>query len=103
VAIDGNGNVWIATHAYQPGTNPATYLENEIVELNTSGTVMSGTTGFTPTNTSSAPEDVAIDGSGNVWYLSSNDATLHEMIGAGAPTDVPLAHAVANNKVGARP
>ena len=45
---------------------------------------------------------LAIDGSGNVWVLLS-DNTITEYIGVATPTVTPLALAVKNKKLGAKP
>ncbi|MES2391943.1 MAG: hypothetical protein V4555_09900 [Acidobacteriota bacterium] len=102
LAIDGNGNVWISAHTLaSKSSTPLT--DNTVIEFNNSGTLLTGLTGFVAAPNTAEPNAIALDGSGNVWYNSSIDGTLHEMLGAATPVDVPLAHAVANNKVGARP
>ena len=91
LAIDGTGNIWVTGGANQ-----------SILETDNSGTYLSGATGF-QYGASSAPESIAVDGSGNVWYNSFNDATIHELVGAGSPVATPLAYGVKNSMLGTRP
>jgi DNA-binding beta-propeller fold protein YncE len=98
-AIDGAGDVWVTD------TDDQT-----IWELNNSGTNLSGTNGYTyvsfltnPTG-GVAPDGIAIDGSGNVWYSSpGTPAAVYELIGAGVPVVTPIAYGVAHSTLGTRP
>jgi len=93
-AIDGAGNVWGAD------TDGL-----DIWELSNSGTVLSGTNGYTYNPTGGvAPDGIAIDGSGNVWYSSpGTPAAVYELIGAGVPVVTPIAYGVAHSTLGTRP
>jgi streptogramin lyase len=91
VAVDGLGNAWVAEVG-----------NNTILELNSSAAYVSGPVGFQYGETA-VPEAVAVDGSGNLWYSTCNDATIHELVGAAAPAVTPLAYAVKNSLLGARP
>jgi len=91
IAIDGLGNIWVAEVG-----------NNTILELNPSGTYISGSVGFQK-GESAVPEAVAIDLSGNLWYSTCNDPTIHELVGAAAPVATPLAYAAKNSLLGQRP
>jgi sugar lactone lactonase YvrE len=98
VAIDGAGDVWV------------TDADDAVVwELNNSGTNLSGTNGYTyiasPSATAIpvAPDGIAIDGSGNVWYSTQSSSAMYELIGAGVPVVTPIAYGVANSSLGTRP
>jgi sugar lactone lactonase YvrE len=107
VAIDGGGNVWLPD-----------WSNGVIEELNNSGTVVSGTYGFEPAETVSytpsgstapptgyfEPYNIAVDGSGNVWFNSKTAAgVLQEMVGAATPVVTPLAYGVKNSLLGTAP
>ena len=90
VAVDGLGNVWVAN---QSG--------NTVTEFSNAAAVVSGSTGYGgATGTASG---IAIDGSGNVWVGNSTQGSVTVYIGAATPVVTPLAVAVKNNTVGARP
>jgi len=94
IAFDGSDNAWITDSA-----------SNTITELNGTGSNLSTPDGYVASSLG-GPGGVAIDGSGNVWIanrstLSGNSVT--ELVGAGTPTVTPLAVAVKNNALGARP
>jgi streptogramin lyase len=98
VAIDGAGDVWV------------TDADDTVVwELNNSGTNLSGTNGYTyianPSATAIpvAPDGIAIDGSGNVWYSTQSNSAIYELIGAAVPVVTPIASGVANSTLGTRP
>ena len=80
IAIDGAGNVWTA-----PGVNG-----NSISELNSSGTAISGSNGYTAGGIMSAVNNLAIDGSGNVWVTAASNIMV-EFVGAAAPVVTPIA------------
>jgi len=74
VAIDSIGNAWIAN-----------YGANSVVELSPSGSLLSGTNGFTGGGLNE-PTDVAIDKSGNVWLPNYGNNSLTELSGtSGSP------------------
>jgi len=91
LAVDGTGNIWVTDVG-----------KNTIIETNNSATYLSGAIGLQYGQTT-APEAIAVDGSGNVWYSSYNDATIHELVGAGSPVVTPLAYGVKNSLLGTRP
>ena len=89
--MDGTGNIWVTDVG-----------KNTIIETNNSATYLSGAIGLQYGQTT-APEAIAVDGSGNVWYSSYNDATIHELVGAGSPVVTPLVYGVKNSLLGTRP
>jgi sugar lactone lactonase YvrE len=90
LAIDGVGNVWVANS-----------LGNSLSEFSNSGAVLSPS-GFTGAEVDE-PDGIAIDGSGDVWVTNAADSVLVEFVGAAAPVVTPMALAVKNNTLGARP
>ena len=93
LAVDGLGNVWVADNG-----------GNSVTELNNSGVALSPTKGFIGGGMS-GPFSVAVDGSGNVWVSNNTTGSnsVTEIVGAAAPVVTPLALAVKNNTLGARP
>jgi len=101
IAIDGASNLWISGMDFSSG-NPT---NNRIWVMNSSGTSLTGVVnGFAPapSNTTQV-NSLAVDGSGNVWYTSSSDSTLHEIVGAGVPVVTPLATGTVNGTLATRP
>jgi hypothetical protein len=90
LAIDGSGRVWVANS-----------LGNSLSEFSNAGGVL------TPTGLTGAgvdePDGIAIDGSGNIWLTNAADSVLVEFVGAATPVVTPLAAAVKNSALGARP
>jgi hypothetical protein len=74
IAIDATGDVWITNAS--GGTN-------NIVKLSSTGAVLSGTTGFTGSNTVYLPIDVAIDASGNAWVANYAGSSVSELSSTG--------------------
>jgi hypothetical protein len=87
VAVDGGNNVWAS------GYGGSTY---SLYELNSSGTNLSGTNGYT-----GIASPLGIDQSGNVWYFSASGVS--ELVGAGTPTINPISLAVTNSTIGTEP
>jgi hypothetical protein len=86
---------------------------SSIAEISSSGTILSGSTGFTSLDAQSV-KSIAVDASGDVWtnyvacsysYSYGTDciASYQEVVGAGAPVVTPLALGVKNNTLGTRP
>jgi hypothetical protein len=105
VAIDGLGNVWVSNQIRSGGAPTA-----GVSELNNSGVAISPSTGYTSSATMGGPNDVAIDSSGNVWAANAyvpvtfaNGTNVVEFVGAAAPVVTPIATAVKNGMIGARP
>ena len=91
LAIDGAGTVWIANS----GDNSLTLFSN-------SGTALSGPAGYAG-STLATPDGIAIDPSGNVWIANSTSNSVTELLGAATPAVTPIATAVTNNTLGAKP
>ena len=85
-SIDGSNNLIVAN-----GTGSIAIVSN----AGTSLTTIKG-------SASSAPSSVAIDTSGNVWIANPTANSVDEVVGAAAPV-TPLATAVQNNTLGAKP
>lgn len=108
LALDGAGNIWTVN-------NPATTVAGGLSEFSVS------TVGSTTTFTSLSPggstagvfgfqidgasngNDIAIDGSGNIWIGTSSNSYLYHMVGAAAPVVTPTSLAIKNTKLGVRP
>jgi streptogramin lyase len=108
IAVDGVGNVWV--------TNGGTATNGSVSELAGSGSSVG--TILSPVNTGGSftavgfvhpaiqtAEGVAIDPSGNIWIASQVAATggVFEIVGAAAPTVTPIALALKNSAIGAKP
>jgi hypothetical protein len=100
LAIDGSGNGFIGTanlfvdsHGHLTGTS------FRVAELNQSGTIISGRTGYVPTGTTA----IAIDGSGNVWTENGVGNSLTELVGVATPVVTPFSLGVKNGTLGSRP
>jgi len=125
LAFDGLGNAFVSIFVYdQAGSGAATY-PGRLVELSSSGAVVSPAYGYQPTsgapNTGSSglqaltsnllvtPGGIAIDGSGNVWltgvdYYATGAANfVTEVLGIAAPVVTPQSVAVKNNSIASRP
>jgi streptogramin lyase len=99
VAIDGAGNVWVTSDKVVTVNGTTTSL-NSLVELDNSGTILSGATGYAlPAGFSVG---VAVDASGNVWAAMASNYVI-EMVGVATPVVTPLSVGVKNNTLGARP
>jgi len=90
IAIDGAGNVWVAS--------------GSLSEYSNAGVALSPSTGFRGGGTGDTGQ-IAVDGSGNVWVTIPGSETygVIEYIGAGTPVVTPLSIGVKNNTLGTRP
>ena len=99
IALDGAGNAW--TVSDDSGNYPV------LAEMNNTGTLLTPAAGYFPVGTTIANQDfpaaIAIDGSGNVWFVTASTSALRQLVGASVPVATPLAYGTANNKLGARP
>lgn len=91
VAVDGAGSVWVAN-----GGN------NSVSVFNSTGTAVSGASGF-GTASVTAPSAVVIDGTGGVWTANRTAGTVTHLFGAATPVVTPASSAVAADKVGVKP
>jgi hypothetical protein len=71
VAIDGSGNAWITTQ------------QNKVIELSSSGSILSGANGYTGGNTLGYDSAIAIDRSGNAWLTNGNGNSVTELSSSG--------------------
>ena len=60
-----------------------------MVELSSTGTVLSGTNGYTGGGLN-FPEALAIDGSGNIWVGTIQGHPVTELIGVATPVITPI-------------
>ena len=106
VAIDGNGSAWTAVCTTQcvGGSVP-----NIVMEVSSTGTVISPTGGFQNPDFS-APQGIAIDASGNVWVANSGGqanstpGSITQLVGVAAPVKTPaVAQLTGLNQVGVKP
>ncbi len=104
LAVDGTGNVWVANK--NTGSAPA---GGTVSEFTSAGVLLSGLGsatvpgGFNHVGLNSG-EGIAVDPSGNVW-VASNAAGygIEEIVGAASPTVTPIALALKNGTVAAKP
>jgi len=90
IAIDGAGNAWISNNA-----------TSCVTEITSAGTVVTSSTGYIGGGIF-MPNGIAVDGSGNVWVANGSNNAV-ELIGAATPVVTPIAVALANSTLGARP
>jgi streptogramin lyase len=90
VAFDGAGNVWVA-NANGAG----------VTELTSAGAAVAGSPFVAPSL--SSPNFIAVDGAGSVWLTNTTGDSLTEIIGAATPAVTPIATALKNGSIGARP
>lgn len=102
LAIDGGGHVWapVITRVFNTQTSLFTTVAG-VVELNGSGAIVSGGTGYTGGG-AFAPDALAVDGSGNLWAITANN-TVSELLGVATPVVTPLSVGVKNSTLGTRP
>lgn len=74
VAIDGSGNAWVANSQ-----------NNSVTEISSSGSVLSGSNGFTGGGLV-LPDGIAIDPSGNAWATNFSSFSVTEFNSSGTPT-----------------
>jgi hypothetical protein len=75
VVADGAGDIWSSSYNSSP---------TALIKLNSSGTVVSPTGGYTGGGFSGATA-MAIDGGGNVWVLNQNVNEINEFANNGTP------------------
>jgi hypothetical protein len=100
MAIDGNNTVWVVNNGSDTvlafsATNSGTTPVGTVLEI-------SPAQGY-KSSTGLAPEGIAIDPSGNVWYDTTGTGAIVELVGAAAPTVTPLSFAVAKTMLGTKP
>jgi hypothetical protein len=80
IAIDHSGNVWTPNIFEGGGSSSA----SGIAELSSNGTPLSPSTGYTGGGLG-VPQQVAIDGAGNVWVSNGGTRTFTEFSSTGTP------------------
>ncbi|MEI9978447.1 MAG: hypothetical protein WDN23_05500 [Edaphobacter sp.] len=98
IALDGAGIVWVASKG---GKGLSSTLPAGLLPMNPSSSPLNAQP-YLSSSLSAGPIRIAVDGSGNVWVLLA-DNTVTEYVGAAAPAITPLALAVENKKIGAKP
>jgi hypothetical protein len=79
IAIDGSGDAWIANE-YTTSIN----LNSSVAVLNSNGTILSGTAGYTGGGLTSA-NSIAIDPLGAAWLTNSLNPRLSKFSSSGSP------------------
>jgi hypothetical protein len=97
VAIDGSGVVWIGDAG---GSAESLVVPPNLGAYNPA--LPNLPYGFVSPSLASGPLSVEVDSSGNVWVLLANN-TVTEFVGVATPAATPLAAAVKNKKLGAKP
>jgi hypothetical protein len=97
VAVDGAGYVWIANQ----GSTSLGILPN-LTEIDAADLNDDLYVGLQSSSLSAGSERVAVDRAGNVWVLLAND-TITEFVGVATPAVTPIALAVQNKTLGAKP
>jgi hypothetical protein len=93
IAIDGSGSAWIVNFTSDQAI--------AIVELSTSGSVLSGASGLLK-NGPYYSDAIAVDCSGDVWVTAYGNRVI-EMVGVASPVVTPLVVGLDNNMLGTRP
>ena len=97
MAIDGNNTVWITNY----DGNSVSQFSNDIKPLSPTGDG-----GGFQYGKLSQPYGIAIDPAGNVWVSNAGSSSITKLIGAAAPTRVPLVAQVStaqNGKLNLKP
>jgi hypothetical protein len=89
IALDGAGGVWVGN-------------QGGVTLIIPSLLASSGASGLSSESLAAGTLRVAVDGSGNIWVLLANN-TVTEFVGAATPVVTPIALAVKNKKLGAKP
>jgi len=92
-AVDGAGNVWVSNKS-----------AGAVAEFTSAGAILTPGYGYTH-NGIAGGLGLTIDPSGNVWVANSTtgSASVFEIVGVAAPTVTPLALALHEGKVAAKP
>jgi PKD repeat protein len=82
IAIDGSGNVWVASNG------------NGIIECSSGGLILSvvgpGFSGFASGTVLGSSGGLAVDGSGDVWVSTGNGSGVAELLGIATPVITPI-------------
>lgn len=101
IAVDGAGVIWTASvGGPSQGAGGAPLTPPNVGAYNPS--LAADVFGYASASLAAGPESVAVDGSGNVWVLLSNN-TITEFVGLATPAVTPQSAAVKSRKLGAKP
>jgi ligand-binding sensor domain-containing protein len=95
VAIDGANRLWVASAGGQGCASGAQSPNVALIDT-------SNGYAFADQSLSNGPQFLAVDSAGNLWVLLNNN-TVTEFVGVASPAVTPLASAVKNKKLGAKP
>lgn len=96
VAIDGANRAWVAgAGGYSCATGGTVKPSVSLIDT-------SNGWGLQSASLLNVPQFIEVDGSGNLWVLLGNNSVT-EFVGVAAPAVTPLASAVKNSKLGAKP
>jgi hypothetical protein len=104
LAIDGSNNLWVANAGGVTNGSTTTYGVSEFLNsgLATPTALSPATTGYV--QNMSMPNDIAIDGSGNVWVVNGGPVNyVTEIVGAASPAVTPLDYNIRYSTWGKRP
>jgi len=76
IAVDGSGNAWATNCGNSSCSGPYS-----VVVVSNSGSVLSGTNGYTGSN--QIPLSIALDGSGNAWVANRDNNTMTKFSSTG--------------------
>jgi hypothetical protein len=97
IALDGAGTVWVAG---QGGGSGSASVPPGVLPLESSGATSAKP--YVSSTLAAGSLRVAVDGSGNLWVLLANN-TVTEYVGAAVPVVTPIALAVQQKKLAAKP
>jgi len=107
MAVDGSGNLWVSNKGVtNTVAGVAKFATNgttgTVTQLSPAGTGVAGfgsSAGFSIN--AGAPEGVAIDSSGNIWFETTAGSYLYYLVGVASPVKTPLASMYGS--IGTRP
>ncbi len=98
IALDGRGTAWVSDRGFTNQNEPSGLASPELFAAYPGGAYQ-----YVPSASLGAgPLSVAIDGSGNIWVLLS-DNTVTEFVGEATPVVAPVALGLKNNKLATMP
>ncbi len=98
IALDGAGTFWVAS---QGGPTLGGVAPPGVLPVVPGGAVANATP-YEASSVAAGSLRVAVDGSGNVWVLLTNN-TVTEYVGAATPVVTPIALGLQEKKLGAKP
>jgi hypothetical protein len=102
VSIDGAGNAWVTNTASSVLTQGGAQENGGLSEFKNDGSAVTPSTGYV-SDSLTAPQGVAVDGSGSVWLRNSGETNVTAFVGVGSPVATPLALAIKTGTLGAGP